>query len=76
MKVGDLVIRKIPNQRDAGNPSHAAAVNQRSLLGPGLVLSTQIGGRNPSHPCLTVYYPRVGKTYDIAESLMEVISRI
>jgi len=76
MKVGDLVIRKIPNRRDAGNPSHAAAVNQRNDLGSGLVLSTQTGGRNPSHPCLTVYYPKVGKTYDIAESLMEVISKI
>lgn len=39
----------------------------------GLVLSKQMSG-NPAHPCITVFYSRIGKTYDMAEVLMEVIS--
>ena len=38
----------------------------------GLVLSKQMSG-NPAHPCITVFYSRIGKTYDMAEVLMEVI---
>jgi hypothetical protein len=71
MKAGDLVIRKI-----SGVPAGAglkSAVNQRDLLGYGLVLSNVIAGR-PPHPCVSVYYPKAGKIYDIAESLLEVIS--
>ena len=66
MKVGDLVIRK--DEPDAwwaeSKPNHEF----------GLVLSKQMGGSNPVHPCITVLYPKSGEIYDIAESLMEVIS--
>mgnify|MGYP003110063524 FL=1 len=70
MKVGDLVIRRIPER---GTARLAGALEQRSKLGHGVILTKQMAG-NPSHPCITVYYPKVGKMYDIAESLMEVIS--
>ena len=60
MKVGDLVIRR----NDAG---------QLELLGCGIVLSKTIAGK-PKHPCVTVFYPKVGKSYSIAESLVEVIN--
>tara|TARA_R100000152_G_C6620123_1_gene71117 strand:- start:254 stop:472 length:219 start_codon:yes stop_codon:yes gene_type:complete len=69
MKVGDLVIRKIPPI----GVLHPIAMEQRKELGHGIIVSKQMAG-NPSHPCITVYYPKVGKMYDIAESLMEVIS--
>jgi hypothetical protein len=58
MQVGDLVVRK----------------NQLGDKEFGIVLSKQMGGSNPVHPCVTVFYPRIGKTYDMAEALMEVIS--
>ena len=70
MKVGDLVIRKIPER---GLGRRAPALEQIRRLGIGLVLSKQMGGINPSHPCITVYYPKVMETWDIAESLMEVV---
>lgn len=70
MKVGDLVIRKI---RDVPDFMLQVAINQRDLLGHGTILEKQMAG-NPSHACVSVYYPKVGKIYDIAESLMEVIS--
>jgi len=62
MKVGDLVIRK--KSKDYLTVT----------LGLGIILSKQLGGSNPVHPCITVYYPEMGRTWDIAESLMEVIS--
>ena len=71
MKVGDLVIRRIPEK---GSARLATAIDQKERLGMGLVLTKQMGGRNPVHPCVSVYYPKVGKIYDIAESLMEVIN--
>lgn len=71
MKVGDLVIRKVTNLPDW---KLRPAVEQREQLGHGLVLTKQMGGSNPRHPCITVYYPKTGQMYDIAESLMEVIS--
>ena len=70
MKVGDLVIRKI---HPTSGP-RALALEQRQRLGHGLVLAKQISGKNPAHPCITVFYPKTGQTYDIAESLMEVVS--
>ena len=72
MKVGDMVIRKINMLSRTG--LHIAAMKQREELGPGIILSKQMGGSSPCHPCITVLYPKVGKTYDIAESLMEVLS--
>ena len=44
-------------------------------LGLGIILSKQMAGSNPVHPCITVLYPKVGKVYDIAESLMKVVSK-
>ena len=73
MKVSDLVIRKIC---DAPEWKARVSINQRELLGCGIILSKQMGGSNPRHPCITVYYAKTGQTYDIAESLMEVISEI
>ena len=70
MKVGDLVIRKLP-ERGAGR--QAPPLWHRKELGHGVILTKQMDG-NPAHPCISVYYPKVGKIYDIAESLMEVIS--
>ncbi len=70
MKVGDLVIRKVEGVSDF---RMRAAIEQRRRLGHGLILSKQMAGRNPVHPCISVYYPKTGEIYDIAESLMEVI---
>jgi hypothetical protein len=70
VKVGDLVIRRVLNVPDW---KLKVAVNQRELLGHGVVLTKQMAG-TPRHPCVTVYYPKAGKMYDIAESLLEVIS--
>ena len=71
MKVGDLVIRKTKNLPDW---KLKPAIKQKQLLGHGLVLSTQMAG-HPAHLCATVYYPKTGEIYDIAASLMEVISK-
>lgn len=68
MKAGDLVIRKV----NVGCWEDAR--EQRERLGHGVILSKQLGGRNPVHACITVYYPKVGKIYDIAETHMEIIS--
>ena len=65
MKVGDLVIRKRTN---------VEARSQRKRLGHGLILSKQMAGKNPVHSCVTVFYSKTGQVYDIAESLLEVIS--
>ena len=70
MKIGDLVIRRIPERASA---RLATALDQKERLGLGLVLSKRMTGF-PSHSCVNVYYPRAGKIYEIAESLMEVIS--
>ena len=69
MKVGDLVIRKI------STGTEAVSYDQRARLGYGIVLSKQMAGR-PSHPCVTVFYPKISKIYDIAESLMEVANEL
>jgi len=61
VKVGDLVIR----ERDYG------VLYDHGL---GIIISKQLAGSNPVHACITVLYPKIGKTYDIAESLVEVIS--
>ena len=61
MKVGDLVRRKIP------------VVGSPSLSGVGIIVGKHIAG-NPPHKCIDVFYPKVGKTWSIGESLVEVIS--
>ncbi len=66
MKVGDLVIRK--------KGKDVSSMIMHAHFGPGIILSKQMGGSNPVHPCITVYYPQAGKIWDIAESLVEVIS--
>ena len=70
MRVGDMVIRKLGGEEIW---KRQAARQQRQELGTGIVLSKQMGGK-PEHSCLTVYYSKVGKSWDIAESLMEVVS--
>jgi hypothetical protein len=71
VQVGDMVIRKLPER---GPCWQAPAKNQRREQGHGLILTKQMGGKNPTHPCITVFYTKSGQIYDIAESLMEVIS--
>ena len=71
MKVGDLVIRKIPER---GTGRRAPAKRQRRELGLGIVLTKQIAGKNPAHACVTVFYPKTGQSWEIAESLMEVVN--
>jgi hypothetical protein len=66
MKVGDLIIRK--------KGKDLSSLIAREHLGYGIILSKQMAGRNPVHPCITVIYPSVGRVYDIAESLVEVVS--
>jgi hypothetical protein len=61
VKVGDLVIREKNYGVDYDH-------------GLGIIISKQLGGRNPVHACITVLYPKIGRTYDIAESLVKVIS--
>lgn len=68
MKVGDLVKRQFNHVR------WKEAREQHRRLGYGIILSKQMAGSNPIHPCITVLYPKVGETWDIAESLMEVIN--
>ena len=70
MKVGDMVIRKLGGEEIW---QRQAARQQRQELGTGIVLSRQMSGK-PEHPCLTVYYSKAGRSWDIAESLMEVVS--
>ena len=65
MKIGDLVIRKLVPNQPWGR-------EQREKLGHGIILSKQMSGR-PAHPCISVYYPKTGEIYDIAEIHMEVI---
>ncbi len=59
MKVGDLVRRK----KDNG-----------WKVRYGIVVSLQMGGSNPRHPCATVLYPEIAQQYDIAVSLLEVVN--
>jgi len=66
MKVGDLVIRK--------EGKDMSSMIMRQKMGPGIILSKQPGGSNPVHPCITVLYPMTGQAWDIAESLVEVVS--
>ena len=71
MKVGDLVIRKIPKKKE-NFYLWKESIRQRRELGHGIVLSKQMAG-NPIHPCITVLYPKTGEAYGIGESLMEVV---
>ncbi len=68
-RVGDLVKRKIPLKPYRDDLPHAADTN--SL---GIVLGCKMGGSNPRHVVATVLYPEMGKEYDIAASLIEVVS--
>ena len=71
MKVGDLIIRKIPRKKE-NFYLWKESIRQRRELGHGIVLSKQMDG-NPIHPCITVLYPKTGHTYAIAEILMEIV---
>ena len=70
MKVGDMVVRKTD---EAPAWRMKLALDQNNKTGAGIILSKQMAG-SPEHMCLTVYYPKVNKTYDIAECLMEVVA--
>ena len=67
MKVGSLVKRKSPWKHVEYSP-------QEDRSGIGIVVSVQMGGRNPIHLCATVIYPKKNRKYEIAVSLLEVIS--
>ena len=68
MNIGDLVIRKIDGV------DWKSAQIQRKQLGYGFVISKHMAG-DPVHPCITVFYPKVGQAWDIAESLMKIVSK-
>ena len=68
MKVGDLVQRKIRDEYYL----RQADIQQKKRLGIGIVVSKYRDG-DPEHPCVIVYYSKVGASYGIAESLLEVI---
>jgi len=68
--IGDIVIRKIGKNWSLED---LAAKKQRDHLGHGIVLNKQMAGTNPRHMCLTVWYPKTGDVWDIAESLVEVL---
>ncbi len=70
MQVGDMVIRKVCKR---GKGRRAYDLQLRRKNGHGIVLSKHMEGV-PSHPCVTVWYPRINKSWQIAESLLEVIS--
>jgi hypothetical protein len=65
VKVGDLVRRKTIA------PWRKKRSRRRAL---GIVVSIQMGGINLDHECLAVFYPESGKTYDISQALMEIVS--
>ena len=56
MKVGDLVQRRVQGRL-------------AERVGIGMVLKKKMLG-NPRHKCVSVYFPSLGKRYDIAESLL------
>ena len=71
MKVGDLVVRKIPEKNDFTLLVRLdEAKRQRAELGHGIVTDTKISGK-PEHLCLMVWYPKVNRQWWIAASLME-----
>jgi hypothetical protein len=69
MKVGDMIMRK----HDPTCAYKTSAKDQHELHGYGIILKKQTSGR-PFHPCISVLYPKTGKVYSIAESLVEVVS--
>lgn len=72
MDIGDLVWRKII--KDPQWPKYERdSAAQRARLGTGIIISKQMAGSNPVHPCLTIFFLKASKTYEMAESLMEPI---
>ena len=69
--IGDVVVRKVGRTKYA--IIDRADREQRQRLAYGIVVSQQMAG-DPSHPCITVYYPKVDARYDIGESLMEKVT--
>lgn len=63
LKVGDLVSRRIKSSIDKDLADKTGHL--------GLVVSKQMSG-NPTHPCVDVWWMKSGKTYSIAERLLEV----
>ena len=74
MKVGDLVIRKIPEKNEFTLLVRLdAARRQRAELGHGIVTDKKMSGE-PEHLCLMVWYPKVNQQWWIAASLMEELA--
>ena len=63
LKIGDLVSRRIKRPIDKDLADKTGHL--------GLVVSRQMCG-NPIHPCVDVWWMKSGKTYSIAERLLEV----
>ena len=74
MKVGDLVRRNSVNEGFVAFMNRWSPAHRAPRVGVGIILSLQPGGSNPVHPCATVFYPRAGKTWDIAVSLIELVN--
>jgi hypothetical protein len=72
MKVGDMVMRKL---EDLPSWRLQSALECHATNGQGMILSKKMAG-DPVHPCVTVFYPKTNKTYDIAESLLVVTCEI
>ena len=68
MKVGDLVRRKKP----LTPPSHGMHVADTTRL--GIVMGLRKGGNGPRHEIASVLYAGTLQQYDIAVSLIEVLS--
>tara|TARA_B100001113_G_C21005480_1_gene576885 strand:- start:134 stop:349 length:216 start_codon:yes stop_codon:yes gene_type:complete len=68
VKVGDLVKRKV-----SLGTTYPLLGDTKESVGVGIIVGKHIAG-DPAHKCIDVFYPKVGKTWSIAERLVEVIS--
>ena len=66
VQIGDLVSRRI------NRPMDKTLADSTGHL--GLVVSRQMSG-DPPHACVNVWWMKSGKTYSIAERLLEVICK-
>ena len=64
LQIGDLVSRRIKRPMDRQLSESTGYL--------GLVVSKKMSG-NPLHACVDVWWMKSGKTYSIAERLLEVI---
>ena len=66
MKIGDLVSRIIKRPMDKQLSDKTGHL--------GLIVSRRMSG-DPVHPTVQVWWMKSGKTYSIAESLVEVVCK-